>query len=273
MADASGPFYVKSRDGTEIAYWTRGEGPPLVLVHGTTSNHTTWDPLLPHLEEQVTSYALDRRGRGASSDADDYDATREFEDVAAVVDRAAATSGAPVDLLGHSFGGLVAYGAARTTDRVRRLALYEGWPTPDPSLVAAPREVMDAVADLVERGDHDGALETFYREVVHMPDEQIAAVRGDPAWWKPRVDAAHTIAREDLAVRRSVLDPDEADRLAIPVLLIVGAESPPSLRGEPEAIAAALPDATIEVLEGQRHLAHMVDPGTFADRLLHFLGH
>lgn len=36
-----------SDDGTAIAYWTAGEGRPLVLVHGATSNHTTWDALLP----------------------------------------------------------------------------------------------------------------------------------------------------------------------------------------------------------------------------------
>ncbi len=38
---------AQSRDGTEIAYRRSGEGRPLVLVHGTTSAHSTWRPLLP----------------------------------------------------------------------------------------------------------------------------------------------------------------------------------------------------------------------------------
>jgi pimeloyl-ACP methyl ester carboxylesterase len=93
---------VLSRDGTQIAYWTSGEGPPLVVVHGTPADHTRWRPLLPYLEPQVTVHAMDRRGRGASGDAPDYDLAREYEDVTAVVDAVAAASGAGVDLYGHS---------------------------------------------------------------------------------------------------------------------------------------------------------------------------
>lgn len=35
--------HTSSRDGTAIGVWTSGDGPPLVLVHGTTTDHTTWD--------------------------------------------------------------------------------------------------------------------------------------------------------------------------------------------------------------------------------------
>ena len=38
---------VVSRDGTEIAYWTSGGGPPIVLVHGAPADHSRWLPLLP----------------------------------------------------------------------------------------------------------------------------------------------------------------------------------------------------------------------------------
>jgi pimeloyl-ACP methyl ester carboxylesterase len=89
---------VVSRDGTEIAYWTSGYGPPLVLVHGAPADHTRWRPLLPYLEPHVTVYALDRRGRGAGGDAPRYRLEREYEDVAAVVDAVAAASGARVDI-------------------------------------------------------------------------------------------------------------------------------------------------------------------------------
>ena len=112
-----------SRDDTAIAYWTTGEGPPLVLVHGAVADHRRWRPLLPYLEPHATVHALDRRGRGASGDAPGYELAREFEDVAAVVDAVAAASGSPVDVYGHSFGGLCAYGAATLTAMVGRLVL------------------------------------------------------------------------------------------------------------------------------------------------------
>ena len=62
-------LHVTSRDGTRIAVFVSGEGRPLVLVPGTTSDHTTWRLVLPHLEPHVCVHAVDRRGRGSSGDA------------------------------------------------------------------------------------------------------------------------------------------------------------------------------------------------------------
>ncbi len=72
---------ITSKDGTMIAYQRSGTGPPLVLVHGTTADHTRWVPILPALEQHFTVYALDRRGRGGSGDAEQYVIEREFEDI------------------------------------------------------------------------------------------------------------------------------------------------------------------------------------------------
>jgi pimeloyl-ACP methyl ester carboxylesterase len=77
---------VTTEGGTPLAYWRSGEGPPLLLVHGTAADHNRWRPVLPALEERFTVYTVDRRGRGGSGDSDDYEIRREFEDVAAVAD-------------------------------------------------------------------------------------------------------------------------------------------------------------------------------------------
>ena len=94
--------HALSRDGTEIGYFTSGVGPPLVLVHGGLGDHTRWGALRPHLEPHVTVHAMDRRGRGASGDHPGYSIEREYEDVAAVVDDIAESSGARVSVYGHS---------------------------------------------------------------------------------------------------------------------------------------------------------------------------
>lgn len=112
---------VTSKDGAPIAYWRSGEGPPLVLVHGTASDHSRWGPVLPAFEQRYTVYAIDRRGRGGSGDSENFAIEREFEDVAAVVD----SLGESVNLLGHSYGGLCALEAALLSRNFRALALYE----------------------------------------------------------------------------------------------------------------------------------------------------
>jgi pimeloyl-ACP methyl ester carboxylesterase len=132
---------VRSRDGTKIAYWTSGLGSPLVVVHGAAADHTRWRPLLPYLEAHFTIHAMDRRGRGASGDSPPYGVIRECEDVAAVVDAVAESSGSPVDVYGHSHGGFCAFGAATLSPNIRRLALYEGWPVRHPGVFALPTEV------------------------------------------------------------------------------------------------------------------------------------
>ena len=138
-----GTRFVESADGTTIAVQVSGRGRPLVLVHGTSSEHTTWRLVRPLLDERVTTYAVERRGRGASGDAPDYSLALESADVAAVVRSAAQTHGEPVDLLGHSFGGNVAYDVATDCADLRRLVLYEGWPTPDPAHRTFDAELLD----------------------------------------------------------------------------------------------------------------------------------
>jgi alpha-beta hydrolase superfamily lysophospholipase len=87
---------VKSGDGQSIAVWVEGDGPPLVLVHGSVSDHTVFAPLVGELRDEFTIFAMDRRGFGASRDDPGYSAEREFSDVAAVVDAVATRVGAPV---------------------------------------------------------------------------------------------------------------------------------------------------------------------------------
>jgi pimeloyl-ACP methyl ester carboxylesterase len=89
---------ITSKDGTIIGFTRSGKGRPLLLIHGTTADHRRWSSIKPRLEEHFTVYAMDRRGRGSSTDTQDYHIMREAEDVAAVVD---AVSG-QVAVLGHS---------------------------------------------------------------------------------------------------------------------------------------------------------------------------
>jgi pimeloyl-ACP methyl ester carboxylesterase len=270
MAGRASEQRVTSRDGTEIAYWTSGHGPHLVVVHGVAADHSRWRPLLPHLEPHVTVHAMDRRGRGASGDASAYALEREAEDVAAVVDAIAERHGSRVDVYGHSHGGFCAFGAAALTENVRRLALYEGWPLPDPSVFALPAGLEHRMEALLAAGDAGGAIEALFRGLLEMTDGDIAAFRAAPSW-PARVAAAHTIGREVRAEAGARLDPQVAARITVPVALITGEASADPARAGVAALAEALPEAYIVELEGQGHVADVLAPEAFGQRLLRWL--
>jgi pimeloyl-ACP methyl ester carboxylesterase len=253
---------VVSPDGTSIAVWRSGEGPPLVLIHGAAADHNRWAPVLPALEERFTVLSIDRRGRGQSGDADDYALEREFEDVVAVVE--SATQG--VNVLGHSYGGICALEAALLTDRIRKLVLYE----PPLGFLASPPHVVDQLQALLAAGRRDELLVFFMQEVAGLPTDQVELMRSLPAW-EARLDAADTIPREELASREYVFAPGRFRALGVPTLFLQGGDSPEPFKAAGEAVRAALPDCRVVVMPGQRHAA--MDTGTdlFTAEVLGFL--
>jgi pimeloyl-ACP methyl ester carboxylesterase len=261
---------VASKDGTEIAYWTSGKGPPLVLVHGTPADHTRWRPLLPYLESHATVHAMDRRGRGGSADGEEYTLEREYEDVAAVVDAVAEASGSAVDVYGHSHGGICAFGGATLTSNIRKLVLYEGWALPNPEVYALPWDLEERMDALLASGELDAVVETLFRELESMSEEDLSALRSAPSW-PGRVAAAPTITRELRAEGGARLDPEQAAKISVPVLLLTGENSSDPSKADIETVAAALPDARIEVLKGQEHVADILVPKTFSEYVLAFL--
>ena len=257
---------VVSNDGTSIGYWRTGEGPPLVLVHGTSADHTRWDPVLPALEEHFTVYAVDRRRRGGSGDtADHYSLEREVEDVVAIVD----SIGAPVSLLGHSYGAICSLEASllRTT-HVHRLVLYE--PPIPTSIEIFPTGTIARIEALIEAGDREEAVVVFLREVVKMPPGELDLTR-EASSWRGRVATAHTLPREMRAVEGYTFDPTRFRTLRTPTVLLVGGDSPPFLKAAIEAVGAALPDSRIVVMPGQQHVAMHTAPELFASLVVRFL--
>lgn len=255
---------VTSADGTPIAYERTGSGPPLVLVHGATADHTRWGPVRPGLAERFTVYAVDRRGRAESGDADEYALEREFEDVAAVVDAA----DGPAVLLGHSFGATCALEAALRTDDLRALVLYEP-PLPvgghDPDAGGA----LAAMQRLAEKGERERALVLFFREVVGVSAAELDAVRSAPDW-QARVDRVHTVVREVRARRGYEFDPERFATLTTPTLL-AGSESGTLHEDATSALDTALPNSRVVVLDGEGHAGMSTAPDRFVDAVLGFV--
>ena len=71
------------------------------------------------------------------------------------IEAVANESGRPVDLLGHSFGGICALAAAVLSPKVRRLVVYEGAPA---GVLTVPSKLVERMLSQIDAGDRDGAL-------------------------------------------------------------------------------------------------------------------
>jgi pimeloyl-ACP methyl ester carboxylesterase len=246
---------VTSEDGTPIAVFSAGDGPPLVLVHGATADHTTWRTSGPLLAARHTTHAVDRRGRGASGDAPGYAIEREFADLVAVVESLAAESGGPVDVVGHSYGGRIGLGAALLTRSLRRLIVYEGAPPPESGRGYQDDGLLARIEALVAAGDRDEALATFMRDIVGMPDVDLAAFRADPIWPR-RAAAVETTIRELRAEVSRAASLEALASVRQPVLQILGGASSPVFGEATRALDARLRTGRVVTIDGARHAAH-----------------
>jgi pimeloyl-ACP methyl ester carboxylesterase len=258
---------IASADGTAIAFARTGNGPPLVLVHGGAAiEHRWWERggVRPALAEHFTVHAVDRRGRGQSADAEEYALEREAEDLPAAVD----VIDEPANLLGHSIGALFSLEAALRTDNLRTLILYEATFRIGGEEVPF-EEVLPEIAALIDAGENEEALVLLLREIAGFSPEQIEASRSETDW-QDRVDAAHTISRENQANAEYTFDPDRFADMTTPTLLLSGSESPPLFKAVTEVIDAALPNSLTASFDGHGHFAMFTATDRFIDQVLAF---
>lgn len=249
---------ITSADGTEIAVFESGaDGPSLVLVHGTTADHTRWAPVLDGLSAMAHVYAVDRRGRGASGDGPEYSWEREAEDIAAVVDAVPR----PVVLLGHSFGGARSLDAVATAGcRPDALAVYE------PALaVNGPfaEDGIRALNALAAAGDDEKLLVEFFTKMAGVSEAELPVMMAAPSW-AARVKAAHTIPREYDAVNTRGFDAAALGAaVTMPFTVMKGTEGSPELMAAADAVHAAVPGSRLVVFEGHGHAVMDTGPDLF----------
>ena len=253
---------VKAKDGTSLAVECMGAGPTLLIVHGGTGDHRRWVPLFPLFGSHFTVCAMDRRGHGESETGTDYSLSKEFEDVAAVVN---ALPGS-VFVLGHSLGGVCALEAAFLTKKIAKLVLYEP-PLQDLDHSA----VADTMERLIQAGHREEALITFLEKIVMVSPTEIAAMKAQPLW-PGRVAGIDIQIREIRALSRYRFDPERMRKLNIPTLLLTGSEtSSPQLKQAIRSLQDSLPQKSLYVFEGQEHNAMDHVPDKFADVVTNFL--
>ena len=248
--------------GDAIGWRVTGTGPrQVLLLHGTLSTAAQLDRLAAALARpgDVTVHALDRRGSGSSrlSHPRPLDVVVHLDDLVAYLD---ARGIGRATVVGVSFGGVLALElAARHPDRVAAVVAYEPpyGPLADLATQAAFTELAVTVAEIHRTGGARAAAETFLR-----------AVAGDAAWdhLSPRArtflehEGDGALADAGLAG----LDPDGLVRIAAPVAILTGGASEPFYAPIADALAARIPGARRDTLEGLTHPSPITQPGIVA---------
>ena len=256
---------VLSKDGTDIAFEQFGEGKPLILVVGAFNDRSTGAPLAAQLAPHFSVFIYDRRGRGESGDRAPYAVEREIEDLAALI----AEAGGAAALFGYSSGANLALQAAASGLLLTKLALYEA-----PYLVdhngQQPRTHPNHAAqlsELIAAGRRGDAVEYFQQHMVGIPEEVVVQMRRAP--FRPALEAiAHTLVYDATILGDRSLPTEMAASVTVPTLVMAGGAGAPFMRATAQALADALPNGQVRILEGQ---THDIEPSVLGPVLQAFL--
>lgn len=254
-------------DGLALHVERAGAGPPVVLLHGFTGTGATWRPLVEALGGGFTTLAVDLVGHGASAapaGVERYRMRRVVDDLAALLHALGFERAAWV---GYSLGGRVALQVAVHRPELVSALVLEG---ASAGLATAPERAARVAADeaLAGRIERDG--------VAAFVDDWQALPLWDSQQETLTAAQRATLRAQRLAQRASGLANslrgtgtgaqewvgERLGAIAVPVLLTAGSLDA-KFAGTAREMAERLPDATMRLIEGAGHAAHLERPEQF----------
>ena len=253
------------RDGVELHYEERGDGTPLIFVHGSLSDGSYWhDQLAPFAQAGFHVIAYSRRYNFPNTNKarPGYSAVVDADDLAALIQKLHLGK---VDVVGHSYGALTAlFLAVRNPELVRRLVLCEA---PAVSLLGhlpgnqsaiGKQTLADIQARMVKpmqaafrKGEEEEGVRVF-----------IDYVMRNPQAWDNMSKAAHEETLKNVREWNVMmtsgelfpnLDPKAVRNIHAPVLILSGEKSYPFLGLIDQELARLLPDNRRIILPGATH--------------------
>jgi pimeloyl-ACP methyl ester carboxylesterase len=249
-----------------IAYRRRGDGPPLLLLHGAACDSRVWRVELESLSDAFTVVAWDAPGCGESSDPPDDFRMPEFADC---LGRFVDTRGLPAaHVLGHSWGTTVALELYRQRPHlVRSLILvgaYAGWAgSLPPDEVERRLQFALQAADLGPGGFAPTSMRGLFSDV--MPADRANELAGVMSEIRPAGTRtmAHALAEADL---RDVLP-----HVEVPTLLIYGDADERSSLHVAQELHDAIPGSKLAVMPGLGHECYLESAVAFEREVRTFL--
>lgn len=260
---------VPTDDGAELLVAEAGNGtarPPVVLVHGITSDHHCWAPIVDDLVESgCRVIGLNQRGHGGSTvGSGGFERGRLGADLGVVLQ---ALDLRDAVVVGHSMGGVAALSLASDrapgSDRMGAMVLVA-------TLASSSRPDRNALLRL----QFHGLFDRLKRDEGSAPFLTRLVFGRTPA--RVLVDDLLEMTRRcptatATAAARGMLSYDVRDRLAAietPTTVVCGTRDIVTTHRENIEIAEAMPVATFRSIPGAGHLVIWEDAAIIADTVL-----
>jgi 3-oxoadipate enol-lactonase len=251
-------------NGVSHHYVSRGEGPPIVLLHGLGGSLHAWHGVIETLALQHHVVALDLRGHGRSGlGGGAYSVQQWAQDVNALI---AALELPPVTLVGHSLGSVVAQQAAiDKPEAIDQLVLLGGisWFEPDTKAAFEARAAQAEAEGLepIVDGWLEGALAPRTRAKLPQLVGLLRDVylRTDPVAYARACRALAKLPKIDRS------------EIGQPTLLLVGDHDRSTPMAMTEELHAQIPVSRVKVIATAAHWAMLEQPDAIAAAILEFL--
>jgi pimeloyl-ACP methyl ester carboxylesterase len=250
---------------TTIYYEQSGQEAALLFVHGMCGDAEVWADQARRLSDRYTCVRYDRRGHTRSGRGRvAISAVQHADDAAALIE---ALGLAPCLIVGSSGGAAIAAGVALRHGHLLRGAVLSEPPlfSLDPAAGQALIDELRPRLDAAMATDcPTAAVDAFFSLICPGLWAKIDDVRKDR--YRNNADIGFT----DLRSPSLDIAPADLAAVTLPVLVIAGSASHPSLRAIAHRLAAALPDARLIELADCGHVTYAEQPDAFAHAVLTF---
>ena len=253
-----------SNSGRSVAFREAGEGQPVFMIHGVGMQSAAWGPQFDTLSQHCRIIAVDLPGHGGSDRLPSGSQLPDF--VGWMHDVVDALNLAPVAIIGHSMGALIAAGfAAEYPDITSRVAMLNGVFCRDASARAA---VIQRAADIsAGRVDLETPLSRWFGD---SPGD--LAARAQVASWLGSVDQRGYAIAYSAFARGDATYASKMNLISCPFLALTGDGDSNSTPAMSQAMAAAVQNGRAVVIQGHRHMVNLTAPDEVTAHLVEWLG-